>query len=193
MMTSRSEYRLLLRQDNADRRLSAYGLRVGLISQERYDRVIRKYEMVDAEIARIERTTIPPSETLAEILRERGSTPVETGIRLGALLRRPELDYQALTPVDTERPQLPRAVREAAEISIRYEGYLKRQESAVAQFRKLEGKLLPEDFDYNLPGLRLEARQKLGQRRPRSLGQAARISGVSPADITVLMIALGLH
>jgi len=193
MMTSRSEYRLLLRQDNADRRLSAYGLRVGLISQERHERVLKKYETVDAEIERIERTTIPPSETLAAILEAHGSTPVETGIRLGALLRRPELDYQTLAPIDTNRPVLPRAVWEAAEISIRYEGYLKRQESAVAQFRKLEGKLLPEDFDYNLPGLRLEARQKLNKLRPRSLGQAARISGVSPADITVLMIALGLH
>ena len=193
MMTSRSEYRLLLRQDNADRRLSAYGLRVGLISAERHERVLKKYETVDAEIERIERTTIAPSETLAAILEAHGSTPVETGIRLGALLRRPELDYKTLAPIDTERPDLPRAVWEAAEIAIRYEGYLKRQESAVAQFRKLEGKLLPEDFDYNLPGLRLEARQKLNQLRPRSLGQAARISGVSPADITVLMIALGLR
>ena len=194
MMTSRSEYRLYLRQDNADLRLSEKGLQVGLISQARHDRVMAKYARIDAEIQRIERTTIPPSETLAGILEAAGSTPVETGIRLGALLRRPELSYAALAPVDMERPALPRAEWEAAEIAIRYEGYLKRQASQIAQFRKLEDRQIPEDFDYNaLGGLRLEARQKLSALRPRSIGQASRISGVSPADITVLLIALGLR
>ena len=194
MMTSRSEYRLLLRQDNADLRLSKYGLRVGLITRARYDRVMAKYARVDEEIRRIEETTIPPSETLAELLASHGSAPVSTGVRLGALLRRPELGYAMLSPVDVTRPELPRAVWEAAEIEIRYEGYLRRQESQVAQFKKLESRLLPEDFDYqSLAGLRLEARQKLSALRPRSIGQAARISGVSPADITVLLIALGIR
>ncbi len=192
MMTSRSEYRLWLRQDNADRRLSAHGLRVGLISRERYERVQEKYARIEAEIQRIERTTIAPSEALSGILERAGSAQVSTGIRLGALLRRPELSYEALAPVDTERPALPRAEWEAAEIAIRYEGYLKRQEAQIAQFKKLEDRRLPEDFDYqSLGGLRLEARQKLSRIRPRSIGQAARISGVSPADITVLLIALG--
>ncbi len=194
MMTSRSEYRLLLRQDNADLRLSKYGLRVGLITRARYDRVMAKYARVDEEIRRIEETTVPPSETLAELLASHGSAPVSTGVRLGALLRRPELGYAMLSPVDVTRPELPRAVWEAAEIEIRYEGYLRRQESQVAQFKKLESRLLPEDFDYqSLAGLRLEARQKLSALRPRSIGQAARISGVSPADITVLLIALGIR
>ncbi|MGN1074714.1 MAG: FAD-dependent oxidoreductase, partial [Eubacteriales bacterium] len=194
MMTSRSEYRLLLRQDNADLRLSKYGLRVGLITRARYDRVMAKYARVDEEIRRIEETTIPPSETLSELLASHGSAPVSTGVRLGALLRRPELGYAMLSPVDVTRPELPRAVWEAAEIEIRYEGYLRRQESQVAQFKKLESRLLPEDFDYqSLAGLRLEARQKLSALRPRSIGQAARISGVSPADITVLLIALGIR
>ena len=194
MMTSRSEYRLHLRQDNADLRLSAHGLRVGLISRERYDRVMEKYARIDAEIARIERTTVPPSRTLAGILAAAGSAPVETGVKLGALLRRPELSYEALAPVDPERPALPRAEWEAAEIAIRYEGYLKRQESQIAQFHKLEDRRIPADFDYNaLGGLRLEARQKLTALRPSSVGQASRISGVSPADITVLLIALGLR
>ncbi|MEA4822950.1 MAG: tRNA uridine-5-carboxymethylaminomethyl(34) synthesis enzyme MnmG [Clostridiaceae bacterium] len=194
MMTSRSEYRLLLRQDNADLRLSKYGLRVGLISQERYDRVMEKYARVEEEIRRIEGTTIAPSPTLSAILAAQNSAEVTTGVKLGALLRRPELTYELLAPVDTTRPELPHAIWEAAEIDIRYEGYLRRQESQVAQFKKLESRLLPEDFNYRaLGGLRLEARQKLDALRPRSIGQAARISGVSPADITVLLIALGIH
>lgn len=193
MMTSRSEYRLLLRQDNADIRMCKYGRRVGLVSQERYDRVLAKYQAVDAEIARIERTTIAPSDTLADLLASRKSAQTDTGVKLGALLRRPELDYTALACVDTERPVLPKVVWEAAEIAIRYEGYLKRQEAAVKTFRKLEGRLFPEGFDFNLPGLRMEARQKLSKLKPRSIGQAARISGVSPADVTVLMIALDLR
>ena len=183
---------MLLRQDNADTRLSAHGRRVGLISEERHARVLVKYAAVEAEIERIERATIPPSEALAELLLSSGSAPVETGIRLGALLRRPELSYRTLAPVDAGRPNLPRAVWEAAEIAVRYEGYLRRQAAQVEQFRRLENRLIPEDFDYmGLNSLRIEARQKLTRFRPRSIGQVARISGVSPADVTALMIALG--
>jgi len=191
MMTSRAEYRLLLRQDNADWRLSAYGHRVGLVSDERHAAVLEKYRQVEEEKARIERTVVAPSEALNTLLEAANSTPVTTGIKLGALLRRPELSYEALSVVDSNRPDLPRAVWEEAEIQIRYDGYLRRQEAQVEQLKKLESRKLPEDWDYNaMEGLRLEARQKLSRQRPASLGQAMRISGVSPADVAVLMIAL---
>jgi tRNA uridine 5-carboxymethylaminomethyl modification enzyme len=192
MMTSRSEYRLYHRQDNADIRLSHIGLRVGLIADDRHRRVLEKYAAVDREVKRLENTFLPPSPELAAYLEATGSTAPVSGISLGALLRRPQIDYQGLTPFDRDRPALPPAVVEAAEIAVKYEGYIKRQTRQVADLKKLEDVLLPPEIDYgSLHGLRLEARQKLGQIRPLNLGQASRISGVSPADIAALMIHLG--
>jgi tRNA uridine 5-carboxymethylaminomethyl modification enzyme len=191
MMTSRTEYRLLLRQDNADQRLCGIGRAVGLVSQERYDRVQTKYAAVDAEIKRLERTHLPPTAALAAFLEQCGTTPPGTGISLADLLRRPQVDYAALAPFDPARPVLPRAVAEQVEISLKYEGYIKRQLRQVEEFAKLESRTLPGDLDYSqVPGLRIEARQKLAQIRPASFGQASRISGVSPADITALMVYL---
>lgn len=190
MMTSRSEYRLLLRQDNADERLTPIGHRVGLISDERYNALLKKLEMIDAEIKRISSITVPPS--LANpVLEKYGSSTVKTGIKLAELIKRPELDYEKLAPADPDRPELPYDVAEEAEIKLKYEGYIKRQLAQAEQFRKMEEKLLPTDIDYDqIYGLRLEARQKLDKIRPKSLGQASRISGVSPADISVLIIWL---
>ncbi len=190
MMTSRSEYRLLLRQDNADERLTPIGRRIGLISDERYEEFLKKMDMVEKEIKRIRSVTVPPS--LANpVLEMYGSTPVKTGIKLAELIKRPELDYEKLAPADTGRPELPLDVAEEAEIKLKYEGYIKRQVEQAEKFVKLESRLLPEDTDYNeIYGLRIEARQKLSAIRPRSLGQASRISGVSPADISVLIIWL---
>lgn len=192
MMTSRSEYRLLLRQDNADARLTPIGRRIGLISEARHRRTEEKYEQVSRETARLSAAVVPPSGAFAAFLRARGSAVPAAGARLSDLVRRPELSYEALAPFDPDRPPLPFAVREQVEIALRYEGYLKRQEAQVARFRREEARRLPADLDYaSIRGLRLEARQKLDRVRPASLGQAARIPGVSPADMTALMIHLG--
>ncbi len=189
MMTSRSEYRLLHRQDNADKRLSAIGLKIGLVSPERHQAVLDKYAMVDKELARLEKTHLSPSDGLNEFLLERGTAPLSSGISLAELIRRPQLGYECLAPFDPDRPELPRPVWYAAEISLKYEGYIKRQLKQVEEFARMEKKLLPDDIDYDaVTGLRLEAREKLKKIRPHSFGQASRISGVSPADISVLMI-----
>ena len=191
IMTSRSEYRLLHRQDNADQRLTAIGAKVGLVSQERLRAVEEKYEKVRREIARLEGSGIPGSKELNQMLAARDTAPVENSARLADLLRRPQVSYEDLAPFDKERPQLPPSVTEEVEIQLKYAGYLARQEKQVAEFKKEEARLLPDNLDYNaISGLRLEARQKLSDIRPLSLGQAGRISGVSPADIAVLMIYL---
>ena len=192
MMTSRSEYRLLLRQDNADRRLTEIGYKAGLISEERYAEFLSKKEKTDAEIERLEKTYISPL-VANPFLEARELTTVSTGISLAELLRRPTLSYDELAEIDTERPTLPRGVRMTAEISIKYEGYIKRQIAEVNRKARLEEKKIPEDIDYSLvKGLRLEAIQKLTKVRPLTIGQASRISGVSPADISVLMIYIGI-
>ena len=191
MMTSRSEYRLILRQDNADERLTPIGHELGLISEERYQRFSAKQELIRQEKKRVADTVIAPSPILTEILVSRETSDVKTGIRLIELLKRPELNYEALSPVDPDRPDLPDAVFEQVEIAIKYEGYIKKQLAAVENMRKLENKLLPNDIDYrSITGLRLEAQEKLSAIRPLNIGQASRISGVSPADINVLMINL---
>lgn len=190
MMTSRSEYRLLLRQDNADERLTPMGRRVGLISDERYEKFLKKQSLINDEIKRLQNTVVPPG-TANPLLEKYGSTPIKTGARLSELIRRPELDYEKLAPIDEKRPPLPEPVWEQAEIRLKYEGYIKRQIAEAEQFKKMESRLLPEDMDYSeVYGLRIEARQKLDKIKPKSLGQASRISGVSPADISVLIIHL---
>ena len=190
MMTSRSEYRLLLRQDNADERLTPMGYRVGLISEERYQKFLQKMDMIDKEIKRLEATVIPPKDA-NPILAQYGTTEVKTGIRLSDMIKRPELDYEKLAPMDKDRQLLPDAVCEQAEIKLKYDGYIKRQIMEVEQFKKMEEKLLPENQDYSdIHGLRLEARQKLNKVQPKSIGQASRISGVSPADVSVLIVWL---
>lgn len=192
MMTSRSEYRLLLRQDNADRRLTELGHRVGLVDDERYERFLEKKRLTDAEIARLESTYISPM-VASPFLEERGLAGVSTGVSLAELLRRPTIDYRALEPIDSERRELPRGVVTTAEVSIKYGGYIKRQLAEVARHARLEEKRIPEDIDYGaVRGLRIEAVQKLSSARPMTIGQASRISGVSPADISVLMIYLGI-
>jgi len=191
MMTSRSEYRLLHRQDNADQRLTAIGAAVGLVSPERLKQVEEKYEQVRREIARLESSGVAASAALNEMLASRASAPVENSARLADLLRRPNVTYEDLAPFDAQRPALSAAVTDEVEIQIKYAGYLARQEKQVAEFKKEEARLLPEGIDYEaIPGLRLEARQKLSEIRPLSIGQAGRISGVSPADIAVLLIWL---
>ena len=191
MMTSRSEYRLILRQDNADERLSAVGLRLGLVPQARHEAVQAKYAAVRAEIARLENTHLAPSEALNALLEERGTAPVSTGVSLADLIRRPQLSYADLAAFDAQRPALPRAVAESAEINLKYEGYIRRQLKQVEEFSRMESRALPPDMDYDaVVGLRLEAREKLKKIRPDNLGQAGRISGVSPADLAVLMIYL---
>ena len=191
IMTSRSEYRLLHRQDNADARLTAIGAEIGLVSKERLAAVEEKYASVRRELQRLESTGVPESQALNEMLVSKGSAPVSGSARLSDLLRRPELCYEDLAPFDPGRPALSDAVTEETQIQLKYAGYLTRQERQVAEFRREEGRLLPSDMDYNaIGGLRLEARQKLDAIRPVSLGQAGRISGVSPADIAVLMIWL---
>lgn len=190
MMTSRSEYRLLLRQDNADERLTPIGHKIGLISDERYEKLQKKLAAVDAEIARMESIVIPP-KTANPLLEEYSSTPVKTGVTLSDLIKRPELDYKKLAPLDVNRPDLAFEIAEEAEIKIKYKGYIDRQIAQVEQFKKMENKLLPEDVNYDeVYGLRLEARQKLNKIKPKSLGQASRISGVSPADMSVLIVWL---
>ena len=191
MMTSRSEYRLLLRQDNADLRLTDIGRRVGLIGDERYARFLEKKALISDEIYRIEHTNIPPSEEVNAFLKEQGSTPISTGIKLAELLRRPELSYEALAAIDKERPALSRSVTTTVAIQIKYEGYIKRELSEVERQRRLEEKILPEGIVYkDILGLRLEAAEKLDMIRPMNIGQASRISGVNPADISVLLIYL---
>ena len=191
MMTSRSEYRLLLRQDNADERLTPYGYTLGLISPQRYERFVDKQAAVRAEIARLSETSVPPSPGLNALLEERGTSPVATGTRLAELLRRPQLGYADLAGFDTGRPPLPADVAEQAEIQIKYEGYITRQRQQVEQMRRLERRALPPDIDYaSIRGLRLEAREKLAKQRPLNVGQASRISGCTPADVAVLLIWL---
>ncbi len=191
MMTSRSEYRLILRQDNADTRLTPIGRKIGLISDERWDRFQKKQELIKEELKRVQKTVLTPSEELNEILRSHNTSEITTGIRLIDLLKRPELNYEILSPVDPVSKDLEANVREQVEIEIKYEGYIKRQLMIIEQIRKLESKIIPEDIDYtSIDGLRLEAREKLSKIRPESIGQASRISGVSPADISVLVIYL---
>lgn len=190
MMTSRSEYRLLLRQDNADERLTPFGYRVGLISEERYRNFLKKQDMIEQEIQRVTSVVVPP-KTANPILEKYNSTPVKTGIFLSDMLKRPELDYEKLADADPNRPQLPDAVTEQVEIKLKYDGYIKRQIAEAEKFKKMEARLLPENQDYSdIHGLRLEARQKLNKIQPKSLGQASRISGVSPADVSVLVVWL---
>ena len=191
MMTSRTEYRLLCRQDNADERLTPIGYEIGLISQQRYDAVQEKYRQVKREVDRLEHTGVPVSPALNALLEAKGEPLAKNSVRLSDLIRRPKITYADLAPLDTGRPALSPQVAEQVEISLKYAGYIARQQRQVEEMRRLEGKLLPEEINYEaLAGLRLEARQKLTAIRPRSLGQAARISGVSPADIAALMIAL---
>ena len=194
MMTSRSEYRLLLRQDNADARLCPIGHALGLVSDERMERVRAKYDAVAREIRRLERTGVAGGDGLNALLAGRGTAPVDSGSRLIDLLRRPQLSYDDLAPFDPERPDLPQDVREQVSITVKYEGYIQRQQRQVAEFEKLERRLLPPDMDYShIQGLRLEAREKLDVLRPLNVGQAGRISGVSPADVAALMIWLQAH
>ena len=191
MMTSRTEYRLLCRQDNADRRLCPVGHEIGLVSDERYRRVLEKYAAVDREVRRLVSTGVAPSPMLNAMLTERGESPARDGARLADLLRRPRVGYTDLAPFDPDRPDLPAEVTEQVEIALKYEGYIARQQRQVEEMRKLETRPLPPDLNYmDIPVLRLEARQKLQQIRPLSLGQASRISGVSPADVAALMIWL---
>ena len=191
MMTSRSEYRLVLRQDNADQRLCPIGHRIGLVTDERLRAVEEKYAAVTGEIRRLEHTGVAGSAALNALLEQRGTTPVEDGCRLIDLLRRPQISYEDLRPFDQNAPDLSHAIREQVEIQVKYEGYIRRQQKQIQDFEQLEKHLLPADMDYSgIQGLRLEAREKLQQVRPLNLGQAGRISGVSPADIAALMIYL---
>ncbi len=194
MMTSRSEYRLLLRQDNADIRLTDYGYEIGLISEERYSKFKNKLELIKQERERVESITIPPSTEINEILVSRETAPMKTGVRLSELIKRPQLDYDCLIPFDKTRPDLSRDVFEQVEIDLKYEGYIKRQQAKVDEMRRLEVKKIPQDIDYDdVYSLRLEAREKLKKVRPESVGQASRISGVSPSDISVLLIYLSKY
>lgn len=190
MMTSRSEYRLLLRQDNADERLTPIGYRVGLISEERYNKFLKKMDMVEEEIKRLTSIVVPPSAA-NPILKKNDTAEVVTGIRLSDMIKRPQLNYEKIAEADKERPELPFEICEQAEIRLKYDGYITRQKIQVEQFKKMEAKALPKDTDYStIYGLRIEARQKLDKIKPASLGQASRISGVSPADISVLIVWL---
>jgi tRNA uridine 5-carboxymethylaminomethyl modification enzyme len=193
IMTSRSEYRLLLRQDNADTRLCDIAHKYRLINDERYSEVCEKRDAVKREIERTNKVTIPPSELLSGILENAGSSPVDSGIKLSSLLKRPELDYEKLTPLDSTRPDLPPETQLSAQIEIKYEGYIKKQEEDAERAKRLESAEIPSDTDYaTVKGLRIEAMQKLTAMKPENIGRASRISGVSPADISVLMIYLGL-
>ena len=189
MMTSRSEYRLLHRQDNADIRLSHLGLRIGLISEECHNAVLEKYAAVDKEIERLENTFVPPTEALCEMLINKGTPPPNSGISLATLLRRPQVEYGDLAPFDANLPELPQVVTEQVEIKLKYAGYIDRQLKQVKEFGKMESRKLPKNMDYEaVQGLRIEARQKLTKIRPENFGQASRISGVSPADVAALMV-----
>lgn len=194
MMTSRAEYRLLLRQDNADLRLTEIGYQVGLISNERYERFLEKKAKIEKEIMRLKSTIVKPSKENNGVLEKYGATPISTGIKISDLLKRTELSYESLKDLDLERPALERQVWEEVEIMVKYEGYIQMQEKQVEAFKKMEQKILPEEINYEeIKGLRLEARQKLNKIKPYSIGQASRISGVSPADIAVLLIYLEQH
>ena len=189
MMTSRAEYRLILRQDNADLRLSHIGHKIGLISDEDYAKLEEKRRLIDSEIERLTNIPVGANSKMQKFLEEHGSEPLKTGSNLAELIRRPELSYEILAPIDVDRPEIPADVIEQVNINIKYDGYIKRQLHQVEQFKKLEGKKLSPDFDYNMvSGLRKEATQKLNQYKPLSIGQASRISGVSPADISVLLV-----
>jgi len=191
IMTSRAEYRLLLRQDNADLRLTPLGYEIGLISEERYKKFLNKKDRINNEIERLKKTVVPPGEKINKLLEKKSSSPVNTGIRLSELLKRPEISYDDLAEVDEEKPQLDFSVKEEVSISIKYEGYIKRQIQQVEHFKKMENKKIPAHIDYeNIKGLRIEAKQKLCKIRPSSIGQASRIAGVSAADIAVLMVYL---
>lgn len=191
MMTSRAEYRLLLRQDNADLRLTKIGHEMGLISEERYQKLLKKERQIAEEIARVEKVFVGTSEKVQELLVKHGSTPLNSGISLAELIKRPELSYEILAPLDPQRPELMRGVVEQVNIHMKYDGYIQRQMRQVEQFQKMENKKIPEDLNYDdVPSLRTEARQKLTAVRPLSIGQASRISGVSPADISVLLVWL---
>ncbi len=191
MMTSRAEYRLLLRQDNADLRLTQIGYEVGLISQERYEKFLHKKENIEKEVKRLKELTVKPQEEVNKLLKENKTTELSTGTKMAELLKRTELDYDKLGVIDKSRPFLTKQEKEEVEIQIKYEGYIKMQEAQVEKFKKLETKILPEDVDYEtISGISLEGRQKLNKFKPHSIGQASRISGVSPADIAVLLVYL---
>lgn len=191
MMTSRAEYRLLLRQDNADLRLSKIGYEIGLISEERYQKLLLKEDKIRREIDRVNRTNIGTSDEVQSLLKSLNSTPLISGIKLAELIRRPELNYECLSPIDKDREELPYDIKEQVNINIKYEGYIKRQQRQVEQFKKLENRMIPDTINYDdVPSLRIEAKQKLKEIRPLSIGQASRISGVSPADISMLLIYL---
>lgn len=194
MMTSRAEYRLLLRQDNADLRLTEIGHQVGLISDERYQKFLNKKANIEKEIQRLKNTVVKPTKEVNELLVKYGTSELTTGTKMSELLKRTELDYEKLEPIDENRPELTLQEKEEVEIQVKYEGYIKMQEAQVEKFKKLENKLLPENIDYEqINGLSLEARQKLNKFKPRSIGQASRISGVSPADVSVLLIYLQVN
>ena len=194
MMTSRAEYRPLLRQDNADLRLREKGYRVGLISKEQYQDILKKEQLIKEEIERVEHVNVGASRPVQELLEQYGSTPLTSGSTLGELIRRPELNYEVLAPIDKNRPELRYDIREQVNINIKYDGYITRQLKQVEQFKKLESKKIPEDMDYDqVKSLRIEAVQKLKLYRPVSIGQASRIAGVSPADVSVLLVYLESH
>ena len=191
MMTSRAEYRLLLRQDNADVRLTPIGHEIGLIAEERYTQFLHKQQAVKEEIARVEKVTVGANKKVNELLESYGSTPLNSGATLAELIRRPELKYEYLEAIDKNREPLTKDIVEQVNIQLKYAGYIKRQLKQVEQFKKMEKKKIPQDIDYDdIYSLRLEAKQKLNQIRPESVGQASRISGVSPADISVLLVYL---
>ena len=191
MMTSRAEYRLLLRQDNADQRLTKIGYEIGLIPQERYERLLEKEKQIASEIERVEHVNVGTSEAVHNLLKQYGSTPLSSGSTIAELIRRPELSYEILAPIDPQRPNVSHETSEQININIKYDGYIKRQMRQVEQFKKMEKKRIPEDIDYDkVKSLRIEAVQKLKEQRPVSIGQASRISGVSPADISVLLVYL---
>ena len=191
MMTSRAEYRLLLRQDNADLRLTEYGYKYGLISQDRYDRFLAKKSAIEAEIKRVSKINFGPTNEVNSLLESLGSSPLSTGVNMGDIIKRPEITYDMLAPIDTERPELSDEVREQVNIQIKYEGYIARQMKQVEAFKKLEAKKIPDNIDYDdVMGLRLEATQKFKAVRPVNIGQASRISGVSPADVNMLLVYL---
>ena len=191
MMTSRAEYRLLLRQDNADLRLTEKGHEIGLISDERFEKFLNKKEKIAKEKERLEKTVVKPTQEVNEFLKAHGTAELTTGSKLAELLKRTEITYDSLGEIDKNRPELGEQVKEEVEIQVKYEGYIKLQEEQVEKFKKLEKKLIPEDLNYDdVKGICLEARQKLNKHKPHSIGQASRISGVSPADISVLLVYL---